>query len=106
MSSADPSQVDRGRARIDAGIRLPEEYDGVRPYFCRSCGLEVQSAVVPRGWYTIRRATTPTTAPIRCGVYCSVACIADALDRLHWIEVNLGDDFDRVASPFRQARSR
>ena len=100
--SKSPSPVHDARSRIDAGERRPEFQDQVRPYFCRNCGLEVQSTCIPRGWYLIARARGDWQKHQRLGLFCSSACIGGQVPRLHGIEKNLGDRWDQVPSPYQE----
>jgi hypothetical protein len=106
MSAYEPEQVSKGRERILDGQRITEYDPATRPYFCRGCGAEQRSVLVPRSWYTLTRASGSTEIrPTRLGLYCSLRCIEGQMERLIGIEDDLGDTFDTAPSEFRQRRS-
>lgn len=98
-----PGQVDEGRARKRAGDRLTEANAEGRPFFCRTCGKEERGVLVPRGWYTLMRATgSAEQKPHRLGLYCSLRCLDEQMPRLFGIEDDLGAGFTSAPSPYRQ----
>jgi hypothetical protein len=101
-TSPNPTAVFEARARIDEGRVLPENFEGVRPYFCRNCGLEVRSDCIPRGWYLISRARGHFQRHQRLGLFCSAACISGQVPRLEGIQTTLGDRWDKVPSPYSE----
>ena len=103
----DPSQVRSSREKKIEGDRLPDENARIRPFFCRSCGTETRSVLVPRGWYQLTRATgSVTERPHRLGLYCSLRCLDEQMPRLFGIEIDLGETFTESASEFRQRGTR
>jgi hypothetical protein len=102
MSHApEPIQVRVSRDRKLAHERLPEGQTP-RPYFCRSCGAQQTSPLVPRGWYMLSRASgTALERSQRLGLYCSARCLAAQLDRIVGIEEDL-TEFAPGTSPFAQ----
>ena len=101
-----PGRVREGRDRILEGVRLPEYPGTQRPYYCRGCQAEQRGVLVPRGWYQLTRASgSREERPMRLGLSCSIRCLFSQQQRLCGIEDDLGDDFDRVPSPFRQRPS-
>jgi hypothetical protein len=107
VTNYEPPQVRAGRARIAAGDRLPDEVRPMRPYFCRGCGAQELSVLVPRGWYTLTRASgSESIRPVRLGLYCSARCLEEQMDRLIGIQDDLGDEFDRAPSPYQQQATR
>jgi hypothetical protein len=106
MSTFEPEQVRAGRDRILDGRRLVEYDPALRPFFCRGCGAQQRSTLVPRGWYTVTRASGSTEIrPSRLGLYCSIRCLDGQMDRLIGIEDDLGDAFDTIPSEFRQTKT-
>jgi hypothetical protein len=102
----EPKQVRASRDRKLEGERLTEYDPTLRPYYCRNCGAEQRSRLVPRGWYTLTRATgSMEERPHRLGIYCSLACIDGQMPRLIGIEADLGERFTDAPSPFRQTPS-
>jgi hypothetical protein len=99
----EPPQVRDGRDRKLADDRRAAYSQELRPYYCRTCGAEQRSALVPRGWYSLTRASGSTQEkPQRLGVYCSIICIDRQMPRLVGIEADLGERFADAPSPFRQ----
>lgn len=93
-----PPQVSEGKARVAAGVRHPGGQVS-RVYYCRSCGTEQEAQMVPRGWYSMTRHTGQDARPsVRLGIYCSVDCLAQQLDRIQELHLVMGDRFD--VSPF------
>jgi hypothetical protein len=82
-----PEQYHVAKDFTASGAKLPPGHHP-RPWFCRTCGVEGPCGPnVPEGWYSLTRHTADVKRPlIRLGVYCSVACIAGQVPRLHSIE--------------------
>lgn len=54
--------------------------------------------MIPRGWYTIKRHTgILDRSSMRLGLYCSIACLTQQLDRITHLEAARGDAFDSAA---------
>ena len=100
--SPSPDLVAEARQKINAGERRPENFEGLRPYFCRGCGTKVMSNAIPRGWYLLSRARGNWDKHQRLGLFCSAECIAGQCPRMVGIEKNLGDRWDQVPSPYQQ----
>jgi hypothetical protein len=99
----EPPQVRDGRDRKLADNRRAQYDQHLRPFFCRSCGAEQRSTLVPRGWYTLTRASgSRQETPRRLGIFCSLECIDRQIPRLIDIEADPDERFATVPSPFRQ----
>ena len=96
----------KGKDRIESGARLSENRDQ-RPFFCRSCGVQVRGSNVPDGWYALTRATGQTTRPShRLGLYCGLRCLEEMLPRLNGIAEQLGEGFADATSQFGLRKMR
>jgi hypothetical protein len=60
-------------------------------YFCRTCGHEEKSRMVPKGWYGLSRypGGPQVSSPQRLGLYCSIECLTDQLPRIAGIDKDL-----------------
>lgn len=100
-----PVQVHESRDKKISGDRLPANRHGTRPYYCRTCGVQVMGVMVPQGWYVLTRAAgTMSDRPIRLGLYCSIDCLEAQVPRLAGIDDDLGAGFNDAPSKFRQLR--
>jgi hypothetical protein len=68
----------------------PGRKDEVRPWFCRTCGIEEQGTEVPVGWYALTRKAAHrqpgVNTLLRLGLYCSADCLEGQTRRLKGIE--------------------
>jgi len=103
------SSASQAKARINEGRRrLPRERQTARPFFCRSCGGQVDGVRVPQGWYSLARHTDDPVYPMnRLGLYCSLECLEQQLPRLRGVGEQVGagyvSTYQRAGG---QARSR
>ncbi len=97
-----PALVTEGKARLDQGIRLGADRQRERVWYCRTCGHQTHSVLIPRDWYALTRHTgTLDEKPARLGIYCSADCLDAQMSRLIGIEGDTGERWHN--SPYRQA---
>lgn len=95
LASECKHRIDRDGRR---GVRF------TRPWFCRSCGKQQASKLVPTGWYTVARHLG-LEQQARLGAYCSMNCLAQQVPRLLGIEEETRDP-QWKASRYQQVRDR
>jgi hypothetical protein len=97
-----PLQAKVSRRMADAGLRLQRQPGKeLRPYFCRSCGVEVNAYFVPAGWFSLTRHTGELEPPLRIGLFCSIFCLKEQLPRISGVSVKLGDRWITATHPLR-----
>lgn len=53
-----------------------------RPYFCAVCTETTVSTGFPVNWYVLTRSRGADLPKIKLGIYCSLECLEDNLDKL------------------------
>jgi hypothetical protein len=101
--SPTPTIVHLGKEKKDRGEALPEDRAD-RVWYCRSCGAQAYSVVLPCGWYTLARHTGVIgDKVIRLGMYCCAECVGAQIPRIQGIEDADPDNWSN--GPYRQTPS-
>lgn len=92
----------QGKELHDRGYKLPFAAES-RLFFCRNCGEQQNSAVVPDGWYSLSRHIVRMGRPsvARLGLFCCLECLLEQFPRLDGVSRTLADNWAEITKRYR-----